>query len=232
MLVSHLYRFIYTKTSKTASTSVEVFFEPYCMREGEWDFSHGRDEYESEAGIIGERGKDQTGKKWYNHMPASAIKEKLGTEIWDSYFKFCTIRNPFDKLISGFHFDFPQFKENNADKTLMKKAFRERIINGKFLDDRNRYIIGDKMCVDSVIRYEYLQEDMKRICNRLGISYEPARLPRLKAQFRPSGVEYQAYYDLDTIATVANYYKFEILNFQFSIPDLSAARYAESVLNT
>ena len=36
MLISHRKQFIYTKTYKTAGTSVEVYFEPYCMQEGEW----------------------------------------------------------------------------------------------------------------------------------------------------------------------------------------------------
>jgi hypothetical protein len=31
MLVSHLKKFIFTKTKKTAGTSVESVFEPYCM---------------------------------------------------------------------------------------------------------------------------------------------------------------------------------------------------------
>jgi hypothetical protein len=52
MLISHRYRFICTKTVKTAGTSVENFFEEFCMPEGEWTESHGRDEYESPTGII------------------------------------------------------------------------------------------------------------------------------------------------------------------------------------
>jgi len=45
MLVSHRYRFIYTKTIKTGGTSVESYFEPYCMADGEWTESQKRDEY-------------------------------------------------------------------------------------------------------------------------------------------------------------------------------------------
>jgi len=53
MLVSHKEEIHYTKTLKTAGTSVEVYFEPYCMPEGEWSFGHARAEYVSQAGIIG-----------------------------------------------------------------------------------------------------------------------------------------------------------------------------------
>ena len=38
------------------------------MPDGDWQFSGAREEYVSKAGIIGYRGKDETGKEWYNHM--------------------------------------------------------------------------------------------------------------------------------------------------------------------
>ncbi|MEJ2058516.1 MAG: sulfotransferase family 2 domain-containing protein [Desulfofustis sp.] len=103
MLISHRKKFIFTKTSKTAGTSVESFFEQYCMPKNQWSESHAREECVSEAGIIGCRGNDISRSKWYNHMPAKEIREIIGKDIWNSYFKFTVVRNPFDKLISGFH---------------------------------------------------------------------------------------------------------------------------------
>ena len=37
MLVSHQKKFIFTKTKKTEGTSVESFFEPYCVLEVTWE---------------------------------------------------------------------------------------------------------------------------------------------------------------------------------------------------
>ena len=91
MLVSHRTNFIYTKTVKTAGTSVESYFEPYCMNEGEWEFMHLRDKYVSEAGIIGARGKNARDDIWWNHMPAVQIETLLGSETWEQYFKFCVV---------------------------------------------------------------------------------------------------------------------------------------------
>jgi len=82
-----------TKTVKTAGTTVEVYFEKYCMPEGEWTFSHGREQYISSDGIIGCRSSDIKANKYYNHMPAVDIKEKIGASTWDKYFKFCVARN-------------------------------------------------------------------------------------------------------------------------------------------
>ncbi len=117
MLISHRKHFIFTKTGKTAGTSVESYFEQYCMPDGEWQESHhGRDQYVSEAGIIGFRGGHIAQRKanpiWYNHMPARAIRNKIGQDIWERYFKFTVVRNPFDKLISGFFMYQDQKRKN------------------------------------------------------------------------------------------------------------------------
>jgi len=118
MLVSHRYKFIYTKTVKTAGTSVESYFEPYCMKEGEWSFAHSRDEYTSETGIIGYRGNQIPDDcVYYNHMPAQKIKNLLGEDIWNSYFKFCVVRNPFSKAASYYYF------EEEKSYLLAKKGF-------------------------------------------------------------------------------------------------------------
>ena len=100
MLISHINQFIYTKTAKTAGTSVESYFEKFCMPEDEWEFSHARDEYVSKEGIIGYRGNDARGKKWVNHMSALEIRNNIGNSIWNSYFKFCVIRKyPLDFFV-------------------------------------------------------------------------------------------------------------------------------------
>src|SRR5262245_49182832 len=105
MLVSHRKRFIYTKTIKTGGTSVEVYFEPYCFPPGEYRFAHARAQYESAAGIVGFRGlkRADDGNYWYNHAPAAEIRARLGDDVWNGYFKFCVVRNPFEKLVSAFH---------------------------------------------------------------------------------------------------------------------------------
>ena len=102
MLVSHRKNFIFFKTVKTAGTSVESYFERWCLPEGEWQQLHGREEHISVAGIVGKRATRPSDAKWYNHMSSSNIRKQLDQDIWNRYFKFTIVRNPFDKLVSGF----------------------------------------------------------------------------------------------------------------------------------
>ena len=174
MIISHRKRFIFIKTVKTAGTSVESYFEKYCMPEGEWKKSHSRKEHVTEDGIIGFRGTNADQCNWYNHMPAQRVYTQIGKEIWDQYFKFTIVRNPFDKLISGF-FMFERKKQNYS--TIRKiKAFADRIFhtgnpidrvtgktdverfrswirNGGRIIDRDKYLIDGIECMDYIIRY-------------------------------------------------------------------------------
>lgn len=131
MLVSHKRKFIFLKTVKTAGTSVEIFFEEFCVEEPIF-YEIGREKTNSmvsNIGIVGARRgrKLRIGKifggfhtkfpgrrlgigklfggvhtKFHHHKPAESLRRALGREIWDDYFKFTIVRNPFDQLVSKF----------------------------------------------------------------------------------------------------------------------------------
>lgn len=230
MLISHRYRFIYTKTSKTASTSVESYFEPFCMPEGHWQQSHSRETSETEAGVVGYRGDNTHEQKWHGHMPAAQIHAQVPSEVWDNYFKFCIVRDPFDKAVSAFH-----FAEHNQDKkTGLQKLpvrikrffrgsseitrFRKWVARGRFHDDRDKYMIDGKVCVDYFIRYEALQEGIKHVCDTVGVPFEPERLPKFKTGIRPQERSLKDYYDEKTAALIAQQFSWELGHFGYKSP--------------
>ena len=234
MLISHRKRFIYTKTRKTAGTSAEVYFEPYCMPEGMWEFSHYREEGVSEAGIVGCREQVSKGKKWFNHMSAESIKQQIGPTLWDQYFKFCVIRNPFDKVVSEFHhFRNRRVSRMTALRKLKSKVrlaqqalrgetvvdqFRRWIVSGGDVQDCDNYMIDGAVCVDYFIRYENLEEGIRHVCNVLKIPFEPERISRLKSGIRPARPKLNEYYDMKIIEIVAQRHKTEIDLFGYNAP--------------
>jgi len=226
MLVSHKYKFIYTKTYKTAGTSVESFFEKFCMKEGEWEESHSRAEYESEAGIIGFRGVDvPENASWWNHMPAVLIKKQLGERIWNSYFKFCVIRNPFEKCISAFE-DVRHAKIKKMNRNFSNNFFSSKDEKLEFLNylktspplDRNKYLIEGEFCLDDLIRYESLNKEILRICKRLGLPYEPKLIPKFKQNRRRKEATFENLYSIESIQEVAKIFNYEIENFSYLLP--------------
>lgn len=235
MLVSHRFKFIYTKTAKTGGTSVEAYFERFCMHDGEWEPRHAREPYESEAGIIGYRGPGTGEKrKWWNHMPAWLIKERLGDEIWNSYFKFCVIRNPYDRCISAFEFSGrnykvdgklgPLFKFSNRGLTPEQQRFLHYLKHKKArLDrppgDRSRYTIDGKLCMDDVVRYENMAADVERICHRLGLPWEPEMLPTYKVGKRRKEATVANLYSPKAKQLIERAYRFELDTFNYTFPE-------------
>ena len=247
MLISHIKKFIYIKTVKTAGTSVEAFFEPYCLPEDERnrEVLHYHDEYVGESGIVGYRGPgaQNSSRRWWNHMPSTKIREQIGSAIWDKYFKFCVVRNPFDKLISAFYFkEYLLTREDGISselkfKTLsslkfqreedfldsltyqsQEKRFRNWIVRGGGVNDRNLYLIDGEVCVDYFIRYENLLEGIEYVCHRVNIPFEPDCLPKFKVGNRPSDKMIDEYYDEQCIDIILEKYQFELEYFGYLPP--------------
>ena len=128
VLVSHKHKLIYIKTFKTASTATECFlqsalfgdnldsliqkhFNPYTGLEE----NHAvHDEVETHEKIVGKRGKGKTKRGiWFNHMDACSIRKELGQEIFDSYIKASSFRNPYDQVVS---YSESRKKENRSFK--------------------------------------------------------------------------------------------------------------------
>jgi hypothetical protein len=240
MLISHRKRFIFTKTAKTAGTSVESFFEQYCMPAGEWRESHARDEYVSEAGIIGARGPGSVGRSWFNHMSAQAMREQIGAETWDAYFKFTVVRNPFDKMISGFHMMekrklayTPLQKLKAVAKRVLDRGgpidrvtgatdierFRSWVAKGGAIPDNDKFLIDGKVCVDFFIRFEQLHDDIRQVCERLAIPFDPSFLPEFKKGMRHHQIAVRDYYDAATEAAVRRLYAWEFERFGYRMPE-------------
>lgn len=113
------------------------------------------------------------------HAKAKDIRN-LDSQAWDSHFKFCFVRNPFERIASSYHW-------TSIDPRRTKK-----ITFAEFVDQLDRrktdiipctwemYAIDDVVSVDFVGRYETLQTDMEEICSRIGIPFDGDAFPHAK----------------------------------------------------
>lgn len=195
MIISHRYRFIFLKTLKTASTSIEIALSKYCGPQDVITWIAPEDEKVRRAlGYLGPQNcgipvprytvKDwllvvmqRKRLKYYNHMPARRVRSGIGRHVWDSYYKFCFERNPWDRVVSLYF-----WKNRNRNP---RPTFGEFLQNANKYSLSNWYIyaIREKIVIDHVGLYEDLELELERIAERLML---PGKLllPRAKSGYR------------------------------------------------
>ena len=218
MLVSHQAQFIYLKTFKTASTSVEMALETFCRPGGPASLSGTAAYYNGPLGIVAERGSRDPEVPFRAHIDAKVLKSLLGSVVWDSYTKICTVRNPYDKAVSWFwhqHGKEPFLAEpENADYVV--NAFRTWLRAGHNLPkDAKKYMIRKKRVIDLAIRFETMQADLDNFL--AGRGKPPVPIPRNKTRFRTLRLPFRDYYDAASAEIVAEHAYLDFANFGYDV---------------
>ena len=214
MLLSHTYRFIYTKTLKTAGTSVEIYFEDACIPPGSAIVrGHRIEQTVTPAGVIGYRGPDPSGRTWYNHMSAGEIRKLAGYETWNDYRKFCVVRNPFDKMVSLWWFNIAKqgLRYEGYPFSAIKSDFSRWCV-GHAPDaiDRDKYMIDGAVAMDYFIQYEFLLQGLENVCRQVGYPFRPETLGQYKSAARMTRQPFADYYDEFAIAAVEANFSWEL----------------------
>lgn len=161
------------------------------------------------------------------HSTLTRYKAVLNPSIYKNLFKFTTIRNPWDRMISFYfspHRNTPEW--NREEFKLLVKRIRplrhfivEKRSNSLFLRkfDNFRYLLRtphEKLDshIDMVLKYENLENDFESLCNKLDINY--IKLPILNKSHRR---HYSHYYDKELIEIVRNRFweEIEFGNYKF-----------------
>lgn len=194
-LISHRKRFIYIKTVKTASSTVQNYFLPWCMPESmELHDLKTNFEMVSNAGIVGKINQPKC-QQYYFHQSAKEVRKLIGQKSWNNYFKFCTIRNPFDQLVSLYHFGKArkQFSEDTPFPYFVRWITPR--LSSRHRSNWNLFTIRNRPALDFYIRYEKLETDLKLVCRELSIPFDPSKIGNYLGHIRPKNDDYRAYYD-------------------------------------
>ncbi len=203
VLVSHKHQLIFLKTRKTAGTSVEMLLEAVTGL-GPDLASESRHAEVSDVGLVGFRmlprdAMTDLDRTWQPHTPARKLRKHLGADIWDRYLKVACVRNPFDRVISHFHWSRDFAPEGEREET--QEAFAQ-FVRSDWNDDRKVVMIGEAFAPDMVIRYEHLSEDLTRLSDRTGLTLNPSALPKTKVRRHRRLGEIADYFTEDLIQIV------------------------------
>jgi hypothetical protein len=93
-------------------------------------------------------------------MRASSVRARIDRDIWDSYYKFCFERNPWDKTVS-FYYWFGR-DQNLPPFTEYIRNHRKYGTDDQTLpSDWTRYTLDDRLIVDDVFDYRDLSGGLR-----------------------------------------------------------------------
>ena len=216
MPVSHQHKIIFVHVPRTGGSGIEHVLE-ICGDDNQGTLTPPRPDML--FGLVG--------NKALQHLTAMDIRNHLGREIYDRYFKFAFVRNPYDRVVSEYHVRqrlLPRVKLSFRDFVLKRIAQKNRsglwklFLSGaeKVLEDQFEaqadYVFDNDgtRLVDFIGKYENLQVDFEKICVRAGI--KAVTLPVMN---RSKHEGYRNYYDGETRKKIGEIYKKDIEAFGY-----------------
>ncbi len=158
------------------------------------------------------------------HRTAQEIRRCIGDQKWSRRFSFAFVRNPWDKVVSHYHYrvftgrgglDDDSVDDPVDFATWVKLAYGEndpRYYNKPRMFMPQTDWISDQrggVLVDFVGRYERLHEDFAEVCRRLGVT---AQLPHLKKSDHEG---YREHYTDETREIVRRWFDKDIETFDY-----------------
>ena len=201
MIVSTNYSVIFIHIQKTAGTSITEFMLSHLMaiRNG------GKHEY------------------------AHEVKSRIPTEVWDNFFKFSFVRNPWDRLASWYlhikkHYTKPGDNPFFDYLISIGDTFEKFILYGDktistpwgdrnlFTNQVDQFSSGNQLLVDFVGKYESLESDWGQVLDKIGYT-GTAKLPHVNAIARE---HYRELYTERARQVVEEKFQKDIIRFSYT----------------
>ena len=149
-MIFHSHRCIFFHVGKAAGTSVELAFDP---RRRQANVANRETFF----------GLDKELKIYLQHATPTIMREHIPRDVFDSYYKFCVVRNPFSRLVSVY-----QYNAHLAKRYGCFEAFVLGLKTDFDVDDPH-------LCSHQSAQYCYTQIEGRNVCDSV---LHLERLPR------------------------------------------------------
>jgi len=202
MLLAHSHKFIFLHVPKTGGQSIHKAVEPYM---------DGRDEF----------GAPKRHEKYYHHATPDVLLEYTDREVWDSYFKFVFVRNPWDRILSQYFFfktkdtmlKFnPNWHREFGEKYKDFNDWLKKTPKHNWFQPATDWIFNNgRMEVDFVGRFEHFYRDFKRACSVIGLP-KSTTLPQVNKTVHD---HYSTYYNDESVEIIREQFSKDIEMFGY-----------------
>ncbi len=215
MLISYKYKFIFVHIAKTGGTSIRSALNRIVLKDPfRW--------LQMFVNRISDLTSHRAGIKIPRHAGIVVAKELLPLDVFNSFFKFAFVRNPWDLQVSSYHHVMRErphlLKGIKSFDDFLKFKFEEKRPYHYILDASVRpqwysLIDVDGTClVDFIGRYENLEENFKKVCKKIGLK-KPLPLPHKRKSKRDK--DYRKYYSDKGAELIAKHFAIDIEKFGY-----------------
>lgn len=217
MFISYRYKFLFVHIAKTGGTSVRATLQRERFRDRYFVPLYLVSRLSAFTG-------HRLGIKFPRHAKIIAAQQMLPHELFDSFFKFAFVRNPWDLQVSSYHHirrerphlmthikDFDQFIKWKMDPD---RPYQYHVDTSMELQSDYLVDLHGNLLTDFIGHYETLQADFDHICDKVGI---PRRALPHKRKAIDRDSDYRSYYTPELVDLVAGWFKTDIekLGYQF-----------------
>ena len=193
MIISHKHKFIFFHIPKCAGSSI---FYGLCEKLKYYN-SESRTTASDDIAILATNNSKFSNSLIKQHLSFRSVESCFKIDL-DDYYKFCFVRNPWDRLVSYYiaqniQVPFDEYAKNNLDCQF------------NWIQKNNK-----ELGVDFVGKTENLQEDFNKVCDSIGI--DKFELPHRNKSQRSM---YQDYYSKESKQSVFKNYKKDIDMFNY-----------------
>lgn len=223
MILSDTHNFIFVHVPKNAGTSMTEALEPFAT-------TPHRTAWHS---LMRRLPITQSPQKAHfrGHDPAVRMRATLSPAVFNGFFRFAVVRNPYDHAVSLYEF-MKQFRIESTAARIRKMSFVEYLhyrVKRPFWNDtifarqpaQSWFLTDDsnKLLVNRVLYYETLQADFDKLTSDLGLPVAVLRKinkTKSKSETR-SFATYADYYDAESTEMVRKIYARDFHNFGYSL---------------
>lgn len=205
LMISLRYKFLYVHIPKTAGNAVQNILRHYsedqvvCLtpyQDGVERFEVRNDQFNIQK-----------------HSTLNDYQRELGEATLASLFKFCCVRNPWERAIS--YYFSPHRGVSVWDRDNFLKLLDEMLPIPAYLKlDGTVAKSSPFQNVDFVMRFERLESDFATVCQRLGLPKQD-----LAVRNKSARQHFSTYYDADLVEIVRQRFSDEINEFDYRFED-------------
>jgi sulfotransferase famil protein len=168
MIVSFAHHFVFVAIPKTATHAVRTALRPH-LGPRDWEQCVLFDQRFFPVGALARIG--------HGHVACRELRPFLVPGLFETFFKFCTVRNPYERFVSCCRFvNRDNERMRQAPLETMKRTIGDAETCRHVLFRPQSEFVTDedgRLLVDYVCRFEGLQAHFDRVSERLGLPQSP-----------------------------------------------------------